>query len=93
MKTLGDELRRHLEAAGYGERGGQERWRQYLADHKGVEVSAEAVSAWLRGDRRPSASHLVAILDSLGVHGDERTHIVNLAYGFGIPSLNRAVGA
>ncbi len=89
MKTLGDELRKHLEAAGYGERGGQEKWREYLAVHKGVIVSAEAVSAWLRGDRRPSASHLVAILDSLGVHGDERVRLVNLAYGLGLSTSNR----
>ncbi len=90
MKELGDALRQHLEATGYGERGGQERWRRYLADHKGVIVTAETISAWLRGDRRPSISHMIGILDSLGVHGEERQRLIDLAYGPGLTSANRA---
>lgn len=90
MKELGDALRMHLEATGYGDRGGQERWRKHLADHKGVIVTPEAISAWLRGDRRPTISHMIGILDSLAVHGEERDRLLDLAYGPGLTSANRA---
>lgn len=82
---LGQELRKLLDAGGYGGRGGQERFRAYMAARHGMKVSKEAVSAWLRGDRQPSLPHLIAILDAFAVHGAERDRLTRLASGVAAP--------
>jgi hypothetical protein len=47
----------------------------------GVKVtSIQAVQYWLSGDRIPEPHHLIALLDALGVFGDERREIVGIAY-------------
>lgn len=88
---LGQELRKLLEAGGYGGRGGQERFRAYMSAQRGMTVSKEAVSAWLRGDRQPSLPHLIAVLDAFAVHGPERERLLRLASGVPAPdSSNRS---
>jgi hypothetical protein len=82
---LGQELRKLLDAGGYGGRGGQERFRVYMATQHGMSVSKESVSAWLRGDRQPGLPNLVAILDAFAVHGDERERLIRLASGVPAP--------
>ncbi len=84
---LGYELKKLLASAGYGEKGGQERFRIYMADRHGMRVSSESVSAWLRGDRKPKLSHLVAILDAFAVHGDDRDRLIRLASGVAAPDV------
>jgi transcriptional regulator with XRE-family HTH domain len=74
-------LRKHFEARGYAENGGQERFRILLAEKYGIAVSAQTISYWLKGDRRPSLGKLIGLLDALDIHGEERDAAIRAAAG------------
>ena len=50
-------------------------------DARGCAVSAQALSAYLAGERVPSRQRAEALLDALEVHGPPRLHAYTLLAG------------
>lgn len=92
-RVLAERLQSLLDAAGYGGHGGQKRFRAYLASRYGLSVSQTTISYWLSGARSPRLANMVAILDALGVHGQQREDLMRLAAGVPVPdAANRPDG-
>lgn len=89
MDTLGKRLTKLLEDQHYTAKEGRDRFVSLLKA-KGVKASQSALYYWLADTRRPELATLRAILDILGVHGDERDEIARLALPDGLLSANRS---
>lgn len=61
--------------------GGHSRFRALLAKRFGLNASRQNISHWLGGTRTPEPGKLIAMLDALDVHGDERVRAMRLAWG------------
>lgn len=88
-RALGEKLSALVNNAGYGDKGGKERFRRLLAEKHAFHPGLQSILYWLSGERNPELTTLRVLLDALGVHGDERNQIVRLALPDGLLSDNR----
>lgn len=70
---------------------GRVKFRELLEARHDLRVGRSTLASWLSGDRTPELPNLRAILDLLGVHGDDRNEIVALALPSGLLAPNRAL--
>ena len=79
--TFSDWFTSTLEAHGYPDAEGGERFRKILVDKHGVVASPQAMSHWRNGHRTPTLGTILAILDAFAIFGDERDAVLHLAAG------------
>lgn len=84
IMSFADLLRDSLSAQGFAGPGAQARFRKYLEDRYGVEVTDSTVSAWTTGARVPGTSNLVAILDALVVPEVDRSSWLTACAAHGV---------
>ena len=88
-KTLGQRIRDWMDDAGFRGLGSQEKFRQYIKERHGVDVTAQALSLWLHDGRVPGGPNLIGLLDALGIHGPDREAAMAMAYRREMPAGNR----
>jgi transcriptional regulator with XRE-family HTH domain len=86
-------LQKYAKDAGYDPAvgGWLERLRAYLDARYIPGVSQSAISQWFSGKRIPTRGNLLALMDALGVHNDDRSAL--MAAYFAEPSPDAASSA